>query len=231
LDTVFAWILSLIVSVAPVGRTQFHPEAKETEQETTDRYNDIAKDVVAVVYDPNEKPLFSGPNGREKTVDVMLAIATYESSFRKDVDFGLGKYGKGDGGRSWCMMQVMLGRAETNGKTRQRIFVRPDGWMGYSTDPAIGWGGEDLVRDRKNCFRASLAVLRTSFQACSRNAMKDKLSLYASGKCDSNGGPEASRIRMGLAMRWMDTKKPSFLDADVANWLNPTPPDGLAHPG
>ena len=221
MNTVIAWIITLIVSVAPVGRPQYHPEAKETDQETTDRYESIANDLVSVVYDQNEKPLFSDATGRAKTIEVMLAIAQYESGFRKDVDFGLGKYSKGDGGASWCLMQVLLGKENKQGKTRQHIYVRPDGWMGYSKDPAIGWGGEDLVKDRKACFRAALSILRTSFQACGQQEMRDRLSLYASGKCEGNGGQEASRLRMGLAMRWMKNKPPSFIDADVALWLNP----------
>lgn len=207
-----------------MGRPQYHPDAKETDAETTARYESIAKDLMEVVYDPNEKPLFSDAQGRAKTAQVMLAISTYESSFRKDVDFGLGKFGRGDGGRSWCMMQVMLGQPEKSGKTRQRIYVKPNGWMDYTTDPTKGWGGEDLVRDRKNCYRAALALLRSSFQACGRQEMKDRLSLYASGKCEGNGGPEASRIRMGLAMRWFKNRAPEFNDAEVASWLNPPSP-------
>jgi len=225
LNTVIAWIVTIIVSVAPVGRPQFHPDAKETTEETTDRYNAIANDLASVVYDQNEKPLFSGPNGRAKTAQVMLAIMNYESSFRRDVDFGLGKFGRGDGGRSWCMMQVLLGQPEKNGKTRQRIYVQPNGRMGYTTDPAKGWGGEELVSDRKACFRAALSVLRDSFQACANNELKDRLSLYASGKCQGNGGEQASRIRMGLAMHWMKTRAPEFSDAEALGWLNPPPPE------
>jgi len=223
LNTVIAWVVSLIVSVAPVGRPQYHPDAKETTDETTARYDSIANDLISVVYDQNEKPLFSGPQGRAKTAQVMLAIMTYESSFRRDVDFGLGKYGRGDGGRSWCMMQVLLGQPGKDGKTRQRIFVKPNGWMDYTTDPTKGWGGENLVTDRKACFRAALSILRSSFQACGQQDMKDRLNLYASGKCTGNGGEQASRLRMGLAMHWMKTKAATFTDDEVDGWLNPKP--------
>jgi hypothetical protein len=221
LDSVIAWIVSLIVSVAPVGRTQYLPDAKETETETTARYESIARDLVEVVYDQNEQPLFKDSQGRAKTAQVMLAVATYESGFRRDVDYGLGPKARGDGGKSWCLMQVLLGRpGKVSGKTRGHIYVRPDGRMGYTTNPMVGWGGEDLVNDRKACFRAGLAVLRDSFHSCGRQALRDRLSVYASGRCQNKGGLAASHTRMGLALRWMKNEPPQFNDEEVYSLLN-----------
>lgn len=230
MDTVIAWIVSLIVSVAPVGRPQYIQEAKETEQETRDRYALIAKDLVDVVYDKNEKPLFSGDISRVKTMTVMLAIMNYESGFRKDVDLGKGKFSKGDGGKSWCMMQINLGTANANGKTSNRIQVDSNGVFSFTTDPTKGWGGEDLVADHKACFKAGLAIIRSSFNACGATDIKDKLKAYASGNC--NAGQKESRIRMGLALRWQEQKKPSFDDKQVFAWLTapsaPTPKNDVA---
>lgn len=215
MDLVIAWLVSIIVSVAPIGRPQYVAEAKETDQETQARYESISKDLIDVVYDPSEKPLFSGPMGRAKTAEVILAIASFESGFRKDVDFGKGKFAKGDGGKSWCFMQVNLGQANANGKTTQRISVNPDGTFAFTTDPTKGYGGEDLVRDRKSCFRVGLAIIRTSFNSCGAGTdVKDKLKVYASGSCDK--GQKESRLRMGLALRWMEQKKAPVDDAAVA---------------
>jgi len=222
LDLVIAWIVSIIVSVAPVGRPQYVAEAKETDQETQARYESIAKDLIDVVYDPSEKPLYSGPMGRAKTVEVILAIASFESGFRKDVDFGKGKFAKGDGGRSWCFMQVNLGQAGANGKTTQRLIVNADGTFTFTTDPTKGFGGEDLVANRKSCFKAGLSIIRTSFNMCGPTDAKDKLMVYASGACGK--GQKESRLRMGLALRWMEQKPSPLDDAAVANLKKGPPP-------
>ncbi len=208
MDIVIAWIVALIVSAAPPGRTQYFPDAKETEAETLTRYNEIARDVVEVVYDRNERPLFSGPYGRANTVTVVLAVMTYESHFRKDVDFGRGKFSKGDGGRSWGLMQVNLG-------ARRIELVTASPGFAFTSDPNRGWSGEDLVRDRKKGVRAGLAILRSSF-ACGKPDL-EKLNAYASGKCDS--GQAESKTRMGLALLWQTTRRPSFTDNDVLRWL------------
>lgn len=218
LETVIAWIVSLLVAASPIGRPQYYPDAKESAEATTARYTSITKDLIDVVYDPAERPLFPGPKGRAQTVTVLLAIASFESGgFRRDVDLGLGKYAKGDGGRSWCLEQVQLGQAGANGKTTRRILVNPNGTFTFTTDPNQGWGGEDLVQDRKKCFRAGLAVARVSFGACGNIETKDKLKAYAAGNC-SEDGVAASRLRMGLAMRWMASKMPTFTDSEALAW-------------
>lgn len=221
MDIVIAWIIAIMVSVSPVGRAQYAKEAKESREETTERYESIAKDLAEVVYDPAEKPLFSGPNGRAKTALVLLAISNYESGgYRRDVDFNKGKLARGDGGKSWCMMQILLGTPNSEGKTRRRVIVTPGGGYEWTTDPTKGWGGEDLIEDRKKCFRTGLSMARVSFNACggSQASLKDRLKLYASGNC-STEGENASRIRMGLAKHWMDTKMSSeFKDEDVIKW-------------
>lgn len=233
MDLVIAWILSLMSAVAPMGRPQYIPEAKETAEEAQERYESIARDAIEVVYDPSEKPLFSGDTARIKTINVLLAVATFESGFRKDVDYGEGKLSRGDGGKSWCLNQLNLGKANTQGKTPTRIVVNIGGGYRFTTKADEGWGGEDLVSDRKKCFHAALAVLRTSFASCGMTPLQDKLKVYASGSCDK--GETESRRRMGLALRWMQTKAPTFKDADVVAWLAPppkedpsdTPPDFL----
>lgn len=217
MEQVIAWIVSLITSVAPLGRTQYIPEATESIEEAEARYNSIAFDVMGVAYNPLEKPLFSGSHGRARTIMVLLATSTYESSFRKDVDLGIGKLSKGDGGKSWCLNQINLGKSDTDGNTPKRIIVNIGGGYKLTTKPDEGWSGTDLVEDRQKCFHAALAVIRSSFAATAKLPLEDRLKVYASGSLDR--GEEASHRRMGLAMRWMATKPPNFRDSEVFQWI------------
>lgn len=217
LEQVIAWLIALMISVAPPGRKLYIPEAQETVEDAMSRYEDIAKDAAYVVWDPQEKPIFSGSRGRERTAMVLLAVITFESAFRKDVDFGVGKMSKGDGGKSWCLNQVNLGKLNTNGSTPNRIVVTIGGGFKITNHQDEGWSGQDLVDDRQKCFHAALSILRSSFASCGKNPIEERLTQYASGHCDQ--GEEASRIRMGLALRWMGTKLPKFKDAEVFAWM------------
>lgn len=222
MNLIIAWILAFIVAQAPPNRPQFLPDAKETVPEATARYESIAKDIAEVVFDASETPLFKGQNGRIKTAAVIQSIMLHESGFRKDVDLGRGKQAVGDGGKSWCMMQVQLGVVKANGKTQQRIVLESEGTFHFVFDGVSGLGGEDLVKDRKNCIRAGLHIMRRSFAACSRLPAIQLLNAYASGSCDK--GQESSERRMGLALRWFKAHKPDFTDADVlAAPLEPMP--------
>lgn len=215
MNTVVAWLVSLIVSVAPPGRPQYIPEAKETVEEAQARIDDLAKDVASVIYNPQEKPMFSGPNGRNFTAAVVLSVMSFEGAFRKDVQNGKGKMSRGDHGRSWCLMQVQLGGADPYGHTRNRIVVQPDGSYEFTTDPSKGWGGEDLVADQTKCVRAGMALLRKS--SCGSMGIRDRLRVYASGSCE--GGAKESHLRMDRAIRWMSTKGPSFTDEQAISWV------------
>ena len=214
-----------MVSVAPPGRKLYIPEAQETVEDATSRYEEIAKDVVYVVWDENERPIFQGSRGRERTAMVLLAVATFESAFRRDVDFGVGKMSRGDGGKSWCLNQINLGKLNSNGSTPTRIVVTLGGGYKFTEHQDEGWSGQDLVDDRQKCFHAALSILRSSFAACSKNPIEHRLTQYTSGACGQGEG--ASRIRMGLAMWWMGTKLPKFKDEEVFSWLkedkNPEP--------
>jgi len=225
LEQVIAWLMSLMVSVAPPGRKLYIPEAQETVEDATSRYEDIAKDVAYVVWNEQEKPIFPGSRGRERTAMVLLAVATFESAFRKDVDFGVGKLSKGDAGKSWCLNQINLGKKDAKGSTPNRIVVNIGGGYKITDHQEEGWSGQDLVDDRQKCFHAALSILRSSFTACSRNPLEERLTQYTSGHCDQ--GEEASRLRMGLALRWMGTKLPKFKDAEIMTWVaeakNPQP--------
>lgn len=142
------------------------------------RYESIAHDLASVVLDEGELPLFSGRDGRTETALLMLSVASFESSFRKSVDDGIGR---GDGGRSYCLMQIHVG----DGITRE------------------GWTGRQLIEDRRRCFRAALHILHSSFGACHALPLEDRLSAYGTGHCVSDAN--VSRSRVGRAKAWWTT--------------------------
>jgi hypothetical protein len=121
------------------------------------RYETIAHDLAAVALDPSEKPLFEGATGRAQTALLLAAVASMESDYRKEVDTGKLR---GDSGRSWCLLQVQV-----YGKTPEQ------------------WTGQDLVDDRKRCFRAGLHVMHESFRICHALPLEYRLSGYTSGSC------------------------------------------------
>jgi hypothetical protein len=131
------------------------------------RYESIARDLTAVAFDESEAPAFTGEDGRAKTALLMASIASFESGYRADVDDGRTT---GDHGRSYCLMQVQV-----VGKTSE------------------GWTGQDLVTDRKKCFRAALKRIRISFDWCKDHALEDRLAGYTSGQC--RDGEHLSRDR------------------------------------
>jgi hypothetical protein len=151
-----------------------HP-ASEPPADVQARYERIARDLSAVVLDESEAPLFDGPDARARTAMLMLSVASFESSFRKTVDDGIRR---GDGGRSYCLMQIRVGQ----GVTRE------------------GWSGPQLLEDRKRCFRAALHMLRTSFAQCHSYPVEDRISVYATGHCMLDAS--ISRSRVVRAERW-----------------------------
>lgn len=214
MEPVIAWILAFMVSVAPPGRKTFYEEAQETQTEASARYQSIAEDIIEVVYNPATKPLFRGSNGRSRTVSVILSIMLHESGFMKNVDYGVGKFARGDKGNSWCLMQINVGKGRTI-----KWNVKHDRLPRWGDDPNDifeGYTGSELVTDRQKCIGEGLKVLRVSFAACRGLPMDQKLRVYASGRCTA--GSEGSAARMGTAIRWFGNSraKRTFVDADVS---------------
>lgn len=198
------WIVAFIAKVSPPGRKTYFTHAQETREEALVRYGEIADNLLAAVYDPNVKPLFSGPLGRARTISLMLGVMFWETGFRRDVDLGLGKHARGDNGRSWCLMQINIG----SGKT------------------ASGHTGEELVKDRRICFQEGLRVIRGSFSACRRLPLEHRLSAYASGSCDK--GRDKSRQRVHTGMQWFANSRALRLFSDI-DLAPPAPPEDV-HP-
>ena len=145
------------------------------------RYESIARDVVSVALDETEAPVFEGPDSRTETALLMLAVASYESSFSKRVDEGVRR---GDNGHSYCLMQIHVGQ----GATRE------------------GWSARQLIEDRRLCFRAALHILQASFLACRKLPFDDRLSAYASGHCFADA--VVSRSRVWRARAWWQAHAP-----------------------
>lgn len=176
--TIIAAIVAIMVELVPPGLPKFVPEAMETKEETLQRYQEIAEAIEKVAYDEKETPIIS----RRFTVAQLVSITYYESRWRRDVDLGLGREKlKGtkeqDGGKSFCMGQILVDRGTT----------------------LEGWTGEELVRDRDKCFRAILHAAKRSYNSCRDRPHLHQLSVYASGNCDD--GHRESEARVGLADR------------------------------
>lgn len=218
LDQVREWILGFMTKVAPPGRKVYYPEGQETVEAANARYQAVANDIIHVVYNPRTKPLFSGPNGRARTVSVILSIMLHESGFMRHVDYALGKYGRGDSGQSWCSMQIKVGAGRTM-KWNMR-HDRPIAWNDPKEDIFEGYTGEELVANRQLCIGEGLKVLRVSFGGTKGLPIDDRLRVYASG--DRDKGAEASHNRMRTAMMFFATtgRARTFTDDEVMKALD-----------
>jgi hypothetical protein len=116
---------------------------QERKEEAQERYERMAQAIVRNAYNPEERPLFAGADGRARTALWMAAVAWGESSFRRDVTEGEGPHGKGDHGQSFCAMQIHLPGATT-----------------YE-----GMTGKDVLASYDSCFRAGLHKLQQVYCA------------------------------------------------------------------
>lgn len=224
MNEVIAWLLAFMVTAAPPGRKQFYPDAIETKEEASARYQSIAADIVAVAWNPDVKPLFGGPNGRARTATMVLSIMLHESAFRRDVDFGLGKAGRGDHGRSWCLMQVQTGTGRTIpwNKEKKRFYKYSD----PKDEVVQGWTGSELVTDRRKCIEAGIRVIGASFASCHHLPVSEWLRVYASGNCED--GSDASRRRMYTGINWYSRHAPPLSDAAIMDAMRPQPPEATS---
>src|SRR6185436_9297345 len=107
-EVLASWLLGVMVATVPPGRSRVPAEARESAEQGQARYAEIADAVARVALDPEERPVFGGKLGRERTAALMLALAFHESRWRRDVDLGLGTHG-----RYHCLMQVAVDRGRT----------------------------------------------------------------------------------------------------------------------
>jgi hypothetical protein len=176
-EALAAWILTVMLATVPPGRARFPEEAKETREAGLERYEAIAQAIARVTLDPRESPLYAGEEGRAKTAALLLALSYHESSWRRDVDYGLGNHAHG-GGRYHCVLQVAV-----DGTTLE------------------GWNERDLVESRELCVRAALHILQRSRGGCREHGPDAWLRLYASGDCTR--GRHAIRKRLDTFRTWL----------------------------
>lgn len=163
-----AYLLSIMLAAAPPGRVKQPAEARESEDAGRARYAAIADAMARVALDPDEQPLFGGPDARAQTALLMLVISMHESHWRRDVDLGLGRQAQR---RYRCMMQILVPKDKT-----------PEGWT-----------ARDLVESRDRCFRRGLHILQQGQRHC--RARRAYLNHYASGYCDRGKKAVAKRWR------------------------------------
>lgn len=177
-----AWLLGLALASVPIEKAKNPPGWDESAEERTRRYESIAADLAAVVYDPSERPAYDGPQARARTAALMLGVAIMESGLARDVDLGpcyRGLSGTGprcDRGRAFCVMQV---HADGVGRTTRE-----------------GWTGEELFADRRKCFRAALHLIRASFHHAAGADQTHRLDAYAGGSIAAHGAG-AARLAFG----------------------------------
>jgi len=235
-EKAIAWIMGFMTANAPPGRRTFYTEAQETKEESLTRYRDIASNIVDVVYDSKTKPLFIGKYGRARTVSIIISVMLYESGFMRNVDFGLGKFGRGDHGNSWCMVQLNVGSMGT-GRT-MKWNTKEDRTPRFGDNPADifqGFTGPELVQDRHRCIREGLKVMRVSFLACQgmQLPIDQKLRVFAAGKCDENDdAEEKSRLRMTTAMKFFkeSAAQRKFEDKAIVEYMTAHPPVVINYP-
>lgn len=161
MNTLSSWILSAMLSISPYRAEKF---PNETEAARNARFESMAVDMAEAIEE--SKPLFKSKDSEVKTAALITAVSFFEGGFRKDVDEGKLR---GDGGSSWCHMQLHIGK----------------GHVKIGTEEMKAWTGKDLIEDRVKCFRAGLEVLRSSLASCSKYG-PDVLSQYTTGKCTTN---------------------------------------------
>src|SRR5258708_18805614 len=146
------------------------------------RYASIATDAAFIALDQDELPLFEGPDARVQTAVLVLGVAAFESSFNARVEDGRKL---GDHGRSFCLLQVNVGRGVTG----------------------EGWTGPELTMDHRRCFRAGLHLLQASFTTCRRLPLEGRVSAHAPGDCYPNA--RVSRLRVAPARAWWGSDQES----------------------
>lgn len=168
LKMVHTWLVAIVLTMFPVERVEPNDVAA---QETYRRHVDeVVTDIVAVAYDPTETPEITGDHARALTAAMITVIAAGESGgFNRTVELG---HARGDGGKSWCLMQMNIGSGRTD----------------------EGWTGPDLISDRRKCLRSGMRAANRSIKSCSRWGLLSGLSIYDTGKCVKNEKISVSRM-------------------------------------
>jgi len=189
MNTLIIWMISVMLLISPIN-----PKF-ESEQEHADRMERIAEDIVSITYDKAEAPIIRiGKDPRRLATMLVFEVAKHESSFYYNIDKNKGYKPRGDNGRSWCLMQIHIGK----GKTFQ------------------GWTGPELIADRKKCLKAGYQYMKQSFGACRRYGQAYGLSAYASGSCNKARNISKEMVNMGFYYYY---KSPKISDDQILTFL------------
>lgn len=174
-------MLQILTAYLVIAMTAWVPAENhawyQTPEQTAGHYQDIASDIVEVAMDPDEIPVFDGPDGRAETALLLASIASWESAFNQRTDEGKSiRKGDNDGGKAVGIWQTH--------------------WRGNP----FGWSRSDIANDRKKAARLALFRIRESFGACRNFPLESRLTVYATGQaCRPT---EVSKQRVSRALRW-----------------------------
>lgn len=164
-----SWLTSAMLAWIPPQHGHEGPEAQ--------RYAELARDVLTITFDADERPLIEGPKGRSKTALLLASIMGFESAYRQDVQTGEKRGKAGDA----CYMQVIVPRGKRI-RLLQDVAMHRDTyeWVSYGApEDDTAWTVNELLGldHVDNCIRTGLHIARESFRICKN------LSMYTSGQC------------------------------------------------
>ena len=161
-DILANWLLEIMIQISP-PRVIHTIYREESEEQIKVRYAEIAKSISHAI--ETDGALFREDTSGKRTAALILSIMKHESGLLKSVQIGKRR---GDGGRSWCLMQVNIG----------------NGPVYFGTPEMNKWYGKDLVTDIGKCVKVGLHALRTSVNTCSKNYKGfQTITAYTAGRC------------------------------------------------
>lgn len=122
MNLLFTYILAAMISWVPLneGGVCYWPVSQACLDRANKHYQEIAKDIAEVVYEPNIKLPFIGDNIKVKTALLMASIASTESQFHQNVD---DCHVVGDHGVSFGLWQTQSPRAITCNDRKQALRI------------------------------------------------------------------------------------------------------------
>lgn len=87
----------------------------------------------------------------EELARYLVTVSFHESGFRRDVHSGIGKFSKGDNGKSWCLGQIMLGTSGRGKTTRGFLATTIVGVDAEPTRRCLQTAADKLALSRAFC--------------------------------------------------------------------------------
>ena len=183
-----AWVLSLLVSIAPPEKLAALPQFpgwEESAVASRARLSSVADDITEAVL--SGEPLgFQGKHAAEEMARLLVALAGAESRFAPDVD-GFACY-RGPGQASRCGG----GRYVTIWQLDPKVVAQVE-----HIDPAT-------LKDRKVAARIAIRFARRSRATCRRLGPNAALDIWVGGHCDELGNTQIRNyglVRLAAAAR------------------------------